>query len=159
MRSTASWLRAHLTARVSDDEHRMLAAWTRPAELTLFDEQHAADRRHGLDVVEHLRRAGVRDRDVLAAGLLHDCAKGDTGAGPRVAWSLGEHLGAWVLVPARLIPGWGVALDRVRDHAGASADLLAAAGLPERAVELVRHQDDPDDPEFGALFHAADEAS
>ena len=136
----------------------MLAAWTTPAELALFDAQHVADRRHGLDVAAYLRRAGVRDRDVLAAAILHDCAKGDTGAGPRVAWSLGERLGPWVLAPARLVPGWGSALDRLRDHAGASADLVAAAGLPPRAVDLVRHQAAPRDPGLGALFHAADEA-
>jgi hypothetical protein len=136
----------------------MLAAWTTPAEIALFDAQHVADRRHGLDVVAYLRRAGVRDRDVLAAGLLHDCAKGDTGAGPRIAWSLGERLGHRVLAPARLVPGWDAALDRLRDHAVASAELVAAAGLPARAVDLVRHQDAPRDPEYGALFHAADEA-
>jgi hypothetical protein len=136
----------------------MLAAWTTPAELALFDAQHVADRRHGLDVAAYLRRAGVRDRDILAAALLHDCAKGDTGAGPRVAWSLGERLGRWVLAPARLVPGWGSALDRLRDHAAASADLVAAAGLPPRAVDLVRHQAAPRDPGLGALFHAADEA-
>jgi hypothetical protein len=136
----------------------MLAAWMTPAELALFDAQHVADRRHGLDVVAYLRRAGVRDRDVLAAGLLHDCAKGDTGAGPRIAWSLAERLGRWVLAPASLVPGWPEALDRLRHHAGASADALAAAGLPPRAVELVRRQADPGDPEFGRVFHAADEA-
>ena len=38
----------HLTARVSPEEHRTLAAWTTPAELALFDAQHVADRRHGL---------------------------------------------------------------------------------------------------------------
>src|SRR3954447_14674790 len=111
----ARQLRMHLTASVSPEEHRMLAAWTTPAELALFDGQHVADRRHGLDVVAHLRAAGVTDRDVLAAGLLHDCAKGDTGAGPRVAWSLGELLGSWILVPARVVPGWSAAIDRLRD--------------------------------------------
>ena len=136
----------------------MLAAWTTPAEAALFDAQHVADRRHGLDVVAHLRRAGVRDRDVLAAGLLHDCAKGDTGPGPRIAWSLGERFGPWVLPPARFVPGWGAALDRLRDHAEASAALVEAAGLPVRAVDLVRYQSEPRDPEYGALFHAADEA-
>ena len=136
----------------------MLAAWTTPAELALFDAQHVADRRHGLDVVAYLRLAGVRDRDVLAAGLLHDCAKGDTGAGPRIAWSLGERAGEWVLAPARLVPGWEPALERLRDHAEASAALVAAAGLPPRAVDLVRFQAEPRDPEVGALFHAADEA-
>jgi hypothetical protein len=144
---------------VSPEERRSLAAWTRPAELALFDAMHRADRRHGLDVVAHMRRAGVRDRDVLAAGLLHDCAKGDTGAGPRIAWSLGEAFGPWVVAVAGAVPGWGAALARLRDHALASADALAAAGLPERAVDLVRCQAAPRDPEFGARFRAADEAS
>ncbi len=136
----------------------MAGAWLTPPELALFDAQHVADQRHGLDVVAHLRRAGVRDRDVLAAGLLHDCAKGPTGPGPRIAWSLGERFGPWVLRPARLVPGWAAALDRLRDHAEASARLLEGAGLPGRAVELVRHQEDPRDPDYGARFHAADEA-
>ncbi len=96
---------------------------------------------------------------MLAAGLLHDCAKGQTGAGPRIAWSLSERAGPWVLVPARLVPGWPAALDRLRDHAEVSALLLEGAGLSRRAVELVRNQEAPGDPEYGALFHAADEAS
>lgn len=136
----------------------MLAAWMTPAELDLFDAQHVADRRHGLDVAASLRRAGVRDRDVLAAGVLHDCAKGDTGFGPRVAWSLGERFGGWILAPARLIPGWPDALDRLAVHAEASAELCAAAGLADHAVALVRDQAAPRDPVFGAVFHEADEA-
>ncbi len=136
----------------------MLAAWTRPPEIALFDAMHVADRRHGLDVVAYLRRAGVRDRDVLVAGLLHDCAKGETGAGPRVAWSLGEAFGPWVHTAASRVPGWAAAMDRLRDHAAASADALEAAGLPARAVALVRYQDAPRDPEYGPRFRAADEA-
>lgn len=166
MRPASSWparkarqLGRHVTASVSDAEREAVAAWLRPAELALFDAQHVADRRHGLDVVEVLRRAGVRDRDVLAAGLLHDCAKGDTGAGPRVAWSLGEVLGPWVLTVARRIPGWDGALDRLATHAERSAALLADAGLPPFAVELVRDQATPADGCYGALLHAADEAS
>lgn len=154
----ARQLRTHLLARVSPEERRTLAAWTRPTELALFDAMHVADRRHGLDVVAHLRRSGVTDRDVLAAGLLHDCAKGDTGAGPRIAWSLGQLLGSWVPAAAARLPGWGDAMDRLRDHAGASADALADAGLPPRAVDLVRYQEAPRDPEYGTRFHAADEA-
>jgi HD domain len=136
----------------------VLTAWTRPAELALFDAMHVADRRHGLDVVAYLRRAGVADRDVLAAGLLHDCGKGGTGWPPRVAWSLGEALGPWVWVGARRIPGWGDAMTRLRDHAELSADAVAAAGLSARAVALVREQAAPSDPEFGRVFRAADEA-
>jgi hypothetical protein len=143
---------------VSAEERRSLAAWARPAELELFDAMHVADRRHGLDVVAYLRRAGVTDRDVLAAGLLHDCGKGDTGWPPRVAWSLGEAFGPWVYAIATRVPGWRAAIARLRDHAELSAAAVAAAGLPPRAVALVREQAAPSDAEFGRLFHAADEA-
>jgi hypothetical protein len=148
----------HLTANVRPEEHRRLAAWTTPAELALFDAQHVADRRHGLDVVAHMRRSGVTDRDVLAAGLLHDCAKGNTGAGPRIVWSLGEKFGPRVLGPARVVPGWSAALERLRVHADASAEALAATGLAPNAVELVRFQSDPSGLEYGEAFKAADEA-
>jgi hypothetical protein len=144
---------------VSPQERAALAAWLRPAELELFDAMHVADRRHGLDVVAVLRRSGVTDRNVLTAGLLHDCAKGDTGALPRIAWSLGEAFGPWVHGIARRVPGWAPAMDRLRDHAGASADRVAWAGLPDYAVDLVRYQSEPRDAQYGALFHAADEAS
>ncbi len=141
------------------EERAALAGWLRPAELALFDGMHVADRRHGLDVVAALRRSGVDDRDVLAAGLLHDCAKGQTGAWPRVAWSLGEAFGPWVVRVAARLPGWSAPLARLRDHAEASASMLAEAGLPPRAVDLVRFQSAPRDPEYGARFRAADEAS
>ncbi len=140
-------------------ERQAVAAWTNPAELALFDAMHVSDRRHGLAVVAALRTAGVADRDVLAAGLLHDCAKGDTGAGPRIAWSLGEAFGPWVVTLAARIPGWSAALARLRDHAEASAVAVAATGLSQRAVDLVRYQAAPQDPEYGNLFRAADEAS
>ena len=151
--------RKHLVARVSPQERRDLAAWMRSAELAVFDAMHPADRRHGLDVVAALRAGGVEDREILVAGALHDCGKGDTGAGPRIAWSLGEVGGDRIRVAAAKVPGWGVPMARLRDHAGLSADLLAGAGLGARAVTLVREQEAPSDPEFGALFQAADEAN
>ena len=154
----ARQFRTHLAASVSSRERAALAAWLRPEELELFDAMHIADRRHGLDVVGVLRRSGVTDRNVLAAGLLHDCAKGDTGVLPRIAWSLGEAFGTWVVRGARIVPGWSPALDRLRDHAEASAVLVERAGLPAYAADLVRYQAEPRDPRYGALFHAADEA-
>lgn len=156
--SKARQFRAHLLARVTPHERQVLAAWARPKELALFDAMHVADRRHGLDVVAYLRRAGVTDRDVLAAGLLHDCGKGDTGWPPRVAWSLGEAFGPWVWAVARRVPGWSHAMTRLEKHAELSAQAVEAAGLGPRAVRLVREQDAPSDPEFGRVFHAADEA-
>jgi hypothetical protein len=143
---------------VLPQERAAAAAWLRPAELALFDDMRAADQRHGLDVVAHLRASGVGDRDVLAAGLLHDCGKGDTGPGPRVAWSLGERYGEGVVSAASRMPGWRAPLERLRTHAASSAAALETAGLSARAVALVREQDAPSDPEFGARFAAADEA-
>jgi hypothetical protein len=156
--SKARQLGRHLVARVSDRERDELAAWLRPPELELFDAMHVADRRHGLDVAAFLRRGGVRDRDVLAAAVLHDCAKGDTGPLPRIAWSLGEAYGPWVWSIARRAPGWNVALTRLETHAEGSARLVESAGLPPFAVDLVRHQAEPQDTTYGPAFHAADEA-
>jgi len=151
---------SHLRARVEPDERRDLAAWLGPAELALFDSMHVADRRHGLDVVATLRAEGVDDREVLLAGLLHDAGKGPgVGLWPRVAWSLGEAVGPVVVTGARRIPGFGRALDRLRDHAELSARLAAEAGCSERTCALIREQAAPTDERYGELLRLADEAN
>jgi hypothetical protein len=157
--SRARQFRAHLRASVTPGERAALEPWITPAQLTLFDTMHVADRRHGLDVVASLRAEGVVEPDLLVAGLLHDAAKGDTGIWPRVAYTLGGRYGTWIWRVAALIPGFGPALDRLRAHAEASAVLAAAAGCSARTVELIRHQDAPNDPEFGELLRLADEAN
>ncbi len=164
--SRASWwackvrqFRTHLRARVTPEERSALAAWTAPPQLALFDAMHVADRRHGLDVVASLRAAGVTEPDVLRAGLLHDAGKGDAGVWPRVAYSLGQAYGSWVWRVARFLPGFTAALDRLATHAETSAALAAQAGCSTRAVDLIRHQDAPRDPEFGELLRLADEAN
>jgi hypothetical protein len=60
---------------------------------------------------------------------------------------------------ASFVPGWRTAIERLRDHADASAVLAAEAGCSPRTVELIRHQDAPRDPEFGELLRLADEAN
>ena len=137
----------------------MLAAWTTPAQRRLFDTMHIADQRHGLDVVSSLRQAGVKDREVLVAGLVHDAGKGDTGVWPRVAYSIGQAYGPVVWQVASIWPGMGPRLQRLRDHADLSAELAAAAGCSPRTVDLIRYQDAPRDLEFGVLLHQADEAN
>jgi hypothetical protein len=149
----------HVRARVRPAERDSLEAWLSPAQLALFDRMHVADRRHGLDVVAELRQAGVDEPDALLAGLLHDAGKGQTGVWPRIAYSLGQGVGRWVPRFARRLPGFGSGLDRLGDHAETSAQLAEAAGCPARTVELIRWQDAPRDPEFGALLKLADEAS
>jgi hypothetical protein len=162
----ASWwgpkvrqFRAHLRAKVTPGERAALVTWTTPAQLALFDSMHVADRRHGLDVVASLHSDGVDDRDVLLAGLLHDAGKGDTGVGPRVAYSLGQRYGPWFWRVALVVPGWADALARLKTHARASATLAAAAGCSQRTVDLIREQDAPTDPEYGELLRLADEAN
>ena len=137
----------------------MLAAWTTPTQRRLFDSMHVADQRHGLDVVTSLRAEGVKDRDVLLAGLLHDAGKGDTGVWPRVVYSLGQAYGTWIWTVAAVWPGMGASLTRLQEHAERSAVLAVEAHCSPRTVELIRYQDAPRDPEFGELLRLADEAN
>jgi hypothetical protein len=147
-------------ARVSPAERIEVANWLTPGELALFDAMPPADRRHGLDVVTRLRELGAHDRDLLVAGLLHDCGKGPSVRLPhRVAWSMGERYGAWIHAAAAAVPGFGPGIERIRAHAGLSADLMLAAGASERAADLARHQAAPVDPVLGALLRVADEAA
>src|SRR5262245_46709171 len=166
MSSTASWwaskvrqFRSHIRARVAASERDGLAAWLTPAQLERFDAMHVADRRHGLDVTATLRADGVLEPDVLVAGLLHDAGKGDTGVGPRVAYSLGQRYGRVLWRMGGLAPGWGAALRRLETHAETSAQMAAAAGCSPRTVALIRFQDAPEDPEYGELLRLADEAN
>ncbi|MFL5675486.1 MAG: hypothetical protein ACJ779_10790 [Chloroflexota bacterium] len=140
-------------------ERAALEAWTSAGQRAVFDSMHVADRRHGLDVVASLRNDGATDADVLIAGLLHDAGKGDTGVGPRVAYTLGQRYGTWVWDVAAFLPGWRAALARLRTHAETSAVLAAAAGCSPRTVALIRNQDAPNDPEFGEMLRLADEAN
>jgi hypothetical protein len=166
MRSTASWwasrarqFRAHLRARIAPAERAGLADWLTPAQLDLFDGMHVADRRHGLDVVATLRADGAIDPDLLLAGLLHDAGKGQTGVWPRVAYALGQAYGSWIPRVASVLPGFGPALARLRDHAELSAGLAERAGCSPRTIELIRHQDAPIDPVDGRQLQLADEAN
>ena len=151
--------RAHVRARVVAGERAGLASWLSEPQLALFDTMHVADRRHGLDVVATLRAEGVTDADLLVAGLLHDAGKDQTGVWPRVIYSLGGAYGTWIWRLASVVPGVRRDLDRLRVHAEASAGLAAAAGCTARTVELIRHQDEPRDAEFGELLRLADEAN
>ena len=163
--STAWWLtkvrqtKRHLLARVTPRERDGLATWLTPAQLALFDGMHLADRRHGLDVLGALRAAGDTDPEVLLAGLLHDAGKGDTGMVPRILYALGQAGIAWPALALGWWPGMHAAVDRLRDHAEASALLAEAAGCTPRTVELIRWQDAPRDPEAGERLRLADEAN
>ena len=127
--------------------------------MALFDAMPAADRRHGLDVLAALRRAGAGDSDLLLAGLLHDCGKGHRVRFlHRVAWSLGQRYGSWIWRLGSHLPTFGTGLATLRDHARRSAELAARAGCPAHTIELIRSQESPTD-DAGRLLLAADEAN
>ncbi len=146
-------------ARVSDSERAALTAWLSSSQLALFDTMSVADRRHGLDVAATLQAGGVVEVDVLLAGLLHDAGKGATGVLPRVAYSLGQAYGSWLPRATRWVPGMAAGLDRLATHPETSATLAEVAGCSVRAVELIRWQEAPRDPEFGDRLRLADEAN
>ena len=157
--SKARQLGRHVVARVAPAERAALAAWLTPAQLALFDGMPVADRRHGLDVVDRLRARGSDDRDLLLAGLFHDAGKGPSiRLWHRVAWSLGERLGAWAHRLAARLPGGGDAMERLRDHADRSAALALAAGCGPRAAAFIRGDTAASDAAAAALLHASDEA-
>lgn len=149
----------HVLARVAAPERAALTGWLTPAQLEVFDGMHVADRRHGLDVVAALRSGGMRDPEVLLAGLLHDAGKGDTGLIARVVYSLGTARMTWVERGVAWLPGMRPALARLRTHQETSARIAEAAGCSPRTVELIRWQDDPRDPDAGERLRLADEAS
>ena len=149
----------YLHAPVTAGERGELASWLSPAQVALFDTMPAGDRRHGLDVVAHLRDTAAAEPDLLVAGLLHDCGKGPAvRLAHRVAWSLGQHYGAWIWRAAGHVPTFKTGLARLRDHSQRSAELAAAAGCTARTIELIRNQETPTD-DAGRLLFAADEAN
>jgi hypothetical protein len=136
-----------------------LKGWLRPQELDLFDQQHVADQRHGLDVLHALRAGGAIDRDLLAAGLLHDCGKGKrVRLVHRIVWSLGQRYGEWIWRVCGHLPTFRYGLSQLRHHAELSARLADTAGCSPRTVTLIRLQENPID-EAGELLRAADEAN
>ena len=150
----------YVTGRVTASERDRLRDWLTPAQLELFDAMHRADRRHGLDVVEALRRAGHANHDLLLAGLLHDCGKGrDLHVWHRVGWSLRERYGDRVGGLLKRIPGFAPAFQTLAGHADRSAVLALAAGCSDLTADLIRHQSNPTDELLGTALRLADEAN
>jgi hypothetical protein len=153
---------SHLTARVAPDEAALARHILPPSAWALFDGMPVADRRHGLDVAHRLLSAGVGDREVLAAALLHDGAKGRRlRLWHRVGGVLLEALSPRLL--ARLAtqdPGsrgypWYLYLH----HAELSARLARDAGLSERAAGFIAGHAQGADVDLAAALERADDAS
>lgn len=153
---------SHLTARVSRDEEA-LARGLLPAEAwPLFAGMPVADRRHGLDVVTRLLAEGRDDRDLLAAALLHDAAKGHRmRVWHRVAGVLLEAASPRLLarVASPDPASWRHPFHLYLHHARLSADAALGAGCSARTAAFIRGQASEADVQLAAALHAADEAS
>ena len=150
----------HLTARVSADDAALARALLPPAAGDLFARMPVADRRHGLDVAGRLLAAGWNDRELLAAALLHDAAKGERlRLWHRVGGVLLEALAPGLLrrlahddPSSRRYP-WHLYLH----HAELSAEAALAAGCGIRTAAFIRGAVEPPDADAAAALHAADE--
>lgn len=152
----------HVTARVSPDEAAHAKQILPAGAWPLFAAMPIADRRHALDVVARLLTAGIDDRDVLTAALLHDAAKGHRmRLWHRVAGVLLEAF-APVLLPRLASPderSWRYPFHLYLHHASLSADAALAAGCSERSAAFIRGAVASTDGALLTILKAADEAS
>jgi hypothetical protein len=152
----------HLTARVSRDDEALARALLPPAAWPLFAGMPVADRRHGLDVASSLLATGHDDRDLLAAALLHDAAKGRRmRLWHRVAGVLLEAASPRLL--GRLASpdpaSWRHPFHLHLHHEALSADAAIAAGCSRRTADFIRGDVAPADAQLAAALNAVDEAS
>jgi len=155
-------LRGLRTAIGAADAKRVRELLTN-AELELFLRMHARDRTHSICVMRRLERDGG-SRQLLAAALLHDIAKGQPRVWERALFAILES------IPLRLIDRlasargmrWRRTIWALRHHAREGAELLRQAGSSEALRELVeRHTVRPPADEADvelALLIAADGA-
>jgi putative nucleotidyltransferase with HDIG domain len=133
----------HASARVSEQEQAAASQLLGPALWPLFARLPVNDQRHGLDVLETVRRLeGEPDRLLQQAALLHDVGK----AGAEfsvVERSLTVFLRATsprllqVLLQAR--PRFARRHEVYVDHARIGAQRLRDAGAPELASIVAEH--------------------
>jgi putative nucleotidyltransferase with HDIG domain len=133
----------HASARVSEQERVAVERLLGPSLWPLFAQLPVNDQRHGLDVLETVRRLESQpDRLLQQAALLHDAGK----AGARfsvVERSLTVFLQAasprLLQVVLRARPGFARRHDIYIDHARIGAERLRAAGAPELAEVVAEH--------------------
>ncbi len=159
--------------------------WLNPAERELWARQSNQDRRHAIGVAHDVGLAlGDADgagvaREVMAAALLHDVGKVESGLGTfgRVAATvlaaaLGrERVAGWAALPDGAADGWRVAAWRVaawRARAGRyvthdvrGGGLLVAAGSAPFVSTWAREHHQPEagwtlDPALTQVLKAAD---
>lgn len=153
---------AHVRARVEPEETALARRILPDRAADLFEAMPVADRRHGLDVAERLLRAGLDDRDVLGAALLHDAAKGHRmRLWHRVSGVLLESMAPSVLrrLAAPAPTSWRHPFHLYLHHQPISADLATEAGCPPRVGAFIRCRVAAADAQLLRALTRADDAS
>jgi hypothetical protein len=149
--------------RLSEEEAAWVAGHLEPAEAELWGRMGRADRRHAVVVARRVEAALAGDeatRPVMAAALLHDVGKVESGLGTygRVMATLSGRVAGRDMAEA-----WSQTRGMTRRiglylrHEELGADLLRLAGSDPRTVELVGTWSTPIDP-IGERLKAADDA-
>jgi HD superfamily phosphodiesterase len=115
------------------------------------------DQRHALEVMGRLQALEVKDRDLLAAALLHDCGKGEVPVWLRIANVLSPAL--LRRMASAQAGGWRGHAHRLVDHAEIGARVAAAAGASEATVRYISGRVEAYEESLLALLIAADDAS
>ena len=126
-------------------------------EASLFQAMERRDQRHALEVTHRLLAAGVQDRDILKAAMLHDCGKGSVPVWLRIVKVLAPRL-----VRAAARPGassWRGAAYRITLHAQIGARAAEQAGASPLTVRLISGQVGSEDAAKLELLTAADDVS
>ena len=141
---------------VSADD-RAWAADILGEQAGLFFTMEKRDQRHALEVARRLVGAGVADRDLLAASLVHDCGKGVVPVWLRVLKVLSPRL---VGVAAKETSrGWRGAAYRLSHHAEIGARLARATGLSAATARLISGRVTGAEETKLLLLQSADDAS
>lgn len=152
----------HLTARVDPAEEAGARGWLPDAAWPLFAAMPTADRRHALDVAAWLLAAGHADRDLLAAAILHDAAKGRRmRLWHRVAGVLLQAIAPRALTRLALPTerSWRYPFHLFLHHAVLSADAALRAGCSARTAAFIRGAATAADAPLAAALQRADEAT
>ncbi|HEU5152281.1 MAG TPA: hypothetical protein VFU19_17455 [Iamia sp.] len=148
--------------RLTDEEAAWVATHLLPGEAELWDRMGRADQRHAHGVARRAAAAlgDEATRPVVAAALLHDVGKVESGLGTygRVMATLSGAVAGRDMAEA-----WSQTRGMTRRiglylrHEEVGADLLRLAGSDPRTVDLVARWSTPTDPVAAAL-RTADEA-
>lgn len=151
---------------VDPDDERWVREHLSAGEVDLWDRMPRADRKHAAGVARDVdRRLAGAERAVLAAALLHDVGKIDSGLGTvgrAVATVVGAVVDRARLEEWRRAPGLRGRIGRYRHHDGIGAGLLEGAGSADTTVTWAREHHLPANrwtlpDEIAAALAAADD--